>query len=400
LLSQEKARNLIEQCARDKEVILPALNGDEVNGDPLQRPDRFIINFRDWSEERARQYEAPFSIVESLVRPSRELPTQKDQGARQKWWLFKRPTIQIYDRIESLPRCFVTSWHTKYLSFSAFPVDLVFTNAVYVFATDRWDLYAVAQSNIHEIWARKYSGALKQDLRYSPSTCFDTFAFPTGQWQHPNPDLAAMGTAYHEHRRDLMLRLWLGLTDIYNLFHAPDLDARLDKLFHKRAKTGDWHRAENVPPAHRASAGSLTLEEALAGIKRLRQLHIELDYTVLAAYGWAPDGWRIAIENENTQRAASSFQPSSSILQPSSLIHQPSSLPDIVLGHDFWQVETLPENDRTRYTITPQARKDLLTRLLKLNHTRAAEEAAAQAPTTKGIKPKKAQRAKKEDELL
>ncbi len=37
-------------------------------------------------------------------------------------------------------------------------------------------------------------------------------------------------------------------------------------------------------------------------------------------------------------------------------------------------VETLPENDRTRYTITPQARKELLTRLLKLNHHRAAEE--------------------------
>ncbi|TAE90583.1 MAG: hypothetical protein EAZ81_09545 [Verrucomicrobia bacterium] len=73
-----------------------------------------------------------------------------------------------------------------------------------------------------------------------------------------------------------------------------------------------------------------------------------------------------------------------------------------MLGHDFQQVETLPENDRTRYTITPQARKDLLTRLLKLNHQRAAEEAAqaALSTPTKGIKPKKAQRAKQEDELI
>ena len=84
--------------------------------------------------------------------------------------------------------------------------------------------------------------------------------------------------------------------------------------------------------------------------------------------------------------------------------HQPGpDGPAFVLGHDFQQVETLPENDRTRYTITPKARKDLLTRLLKLNHHRAAEEAAvraSQSPAAKGIKPKKTQRAKQEDELL
>lgn len=72
--------------------------------------------------------------------------------------------------------------------------------------------------------------------------------------------------------------------------------------------------------------------------------------------------------------------------------------PEIVLSHDFYPVETLPENDRTRYTITPQARKELLTRLLRLNHQRAAEE-AANVPV-KATKTGKPQRAKKEDELL
>ncbi len=245
------------------------------------------------------------------------------------------------------------------------PTDIVLTNALYVFTTDRWDHYAVVQSTIHEVWARKYSGSLETRLRYSPSDCFGNFAFPAGQWQHPNPDLAAIGERYHEHRRDLMLRLWLGLTDIYNLFHAPDLDARLDKLFQKRAKTGDWHRAESVPPEHRATAGSLTQPQARDAIHHLRDLHRQLDQAVLTAYAW----------------------------------HQPGhDGPAIALGHDFHEVETLPENDRTRYTITPQARKDLLTRLLKLNHTRAAEE-AAQAPV-KATKTSKPQRAKKEDEML
>ena len=34
-----------------------------------------------------------------------------------------------------------------------------------------------------------------------------------------------------------MLRLWLGLTDIYNLFHAPDLEARLGEGL----ETTDWY---------------------------------------------------------------------------------------------------------------------------------------------------------------
>jgi hypothetical protein len=138
-------------------------------------------------------------------------------------------------------------------------------------------------------------------LRYTATDIFETFAFPAGQWQHPNPDLSAIGERYHEHRRDLMHLLWLGLTDIYNLFHAPDLDARLDKLFQKRAKTGDWHRAENVPPEHRATAGSLTQPQARDAIHHLRDLHRHLDQAVLTAYTWhesGPEGSAIVLGHD------------------------------------------------------------------------------------------------------
>jgi hypothetical protein len=46
-------------------------------------------------------------------------------------------------------------------------------------------------------------------------------------------------------------------------------------------------------------------------------------------------------------------------------------------------METLPENDRTRYTISPTACK---TRLVQLNHQRAAEEAAAQTTQAQRVK--------------
>ena len=50
---------------------------------------------------------------------------------------------------------------------------------------------------------------------------------------------------------------------------------------------------------------------------------------------------------------------------------------DIDLAHDFYEVDYLPENDRVRYTISPEARREVLKRLLKLNHEIHEHEAKA-----------------------
>jgi hypothetical protein len=235
---------------------------------------------------------------------------------RDRWWQYAERAIGLYNAIRPLDHCFAAAATTKYLNFSAVPTNYIFTHALFIFTTDRWDLYTIVQSTIHEVWARKYSGKLATILRYSPSDCFETFPFPAGLWQTANPTLAAIGERYHEERRVLMRHLWLGLTDLYNLFHNPALTPALV------AKT-------SKQPDAIAAAG-------YQGILELRTRHRELDHAVLTAYGWA----------------------------------------DLALGHDFHAIDTLPENDRIRYTISPAARKELLRRLLALNHERAAEESA------------------------
>jgi hypothetical protein len=225
---------------------------------------------------------------------------------------------------------------TKYLSFSASPVNRVFLNNLYAFATDRWDLFAVVQSAIHEFWARKYSMSLKQDLQYSPSDCFETFAFPEGIWQIANSCLESIGERYHEHRKSLMLSLRLGLTDIYNLYHTRNLTPAMVVKVSKRS-------------ADEATQG-------YEGVLELRRLHVELDEAARDAYGW-------------------------------------QNLP---LDHGFYEVETLAENDRVRYTISPTARKEVLRLLLALNHERAAQESAAALEAKRQAKEKVASRKKKE----
>lgn len=316
LLTHEEARTMKDRDPRLNEVIFPLINGRELNNEPNQIPGRQIINFFDWPLEKAEKFGEAFERVVNQVKQER---LANRRVAHLPWWQYERARMDLYFKILDVPRCFVAARTTKHLNFSATPTNYVFTD-VYVFTSERWDLYAVAQSTIHEVWARKYSGALKQDLRYSASKCFDTFPFPEGQWRTTNPALAATGEHYHEHRRTLMHRLWLGLTDIYNLFHARAL----------------------TPTLVAKVSGKLEEPEAgYQGLLTLRALHRELDEAILAAYGWT----------------------------------------DLALGHDFHELEYLAENDRVRYTISPDARKEVLRRLLALNHERASAQTSV--PSTK-----------------
>lgn len=90
-------------------------------------------------------------------------------------------------------------------------------------------------------------------------------------------------------------------------------------------------------------------QEASADIQKLRQFHVEIDHAVAAAYGWT----------------------------------------DLALGPGFHQTK-----QGLRYTISEPARREVLARLLKLNHERYAEEVRQglhnkQKPAT-ARKPKKA----------
>ena len=64
---------------------------------------------------------------------------------------------------------------------------------------------------------------------------------------------------------------------------------------------------------------------------------------------------------------------------------------DIYLSHDFYEVDYLQENDRVRYTISSDARKEVLKRLLKLNHEIHEQEVKAGLHVK--IKTKKKQKA-------
>ena len=100
------------------------------------------------------------------------------------------------------------------------------------------------QSRTHQEWARIFGATMKDDLRYLPSDCFETFPIP----DQDELTLEDFGTQLYEYRAKLMLEANEGLTKTYNRFHSP--------------------------------------EEVDEGILELRRLHGLMDGAVLRAYGW------------------------------------------------------------------------------------------------------------------
>jgi hypothetical protein len=292
VLEPEEAQALIAKDARNKNVLFPYLNGEDLNSRPDQSPSRWIINFFDWPLQKAAEYADCLRIVQEKVKPERDrLGLKEDsssKGYAKWWWQFGRKGEELYRTIARMERVLVTAEVSKHINFAFRPTSSVFSHMLIVFPFSSFNEFTLLQSTTHEVWCRDKSSTLETRFRYTPSDCSETFPFPaklTG--------LDAIGERYHEHRRQIMLARQEGLTKTYNRFHDPD--------------------------------------DTSADIQRLRQFHVEMDQVVAAAYGWT----------------------------------------DLDLGHDFHQTK-----QGLRYTISEPARREVLARLLKLNHERYAEEVA------------------------
>jgi hypothetical protein len=335
VLEPHEAKALIERDTRNREVLFPYLSGDDLNNNPDQSPSRWVINFFDWSEAIAKTFPDCYKIVECLVKPERlsydENKNSWNKAVKSNWWQFGAWRKGLEEAISPLERVLVHTRVTKTHAFVEINSSIIFSDATIVFAVKS---FAVLQSSLHEYWAWIYSSSMKGDRRYAPSDCFQTFPFPQNLNSHKGKQLESMGEAYHEHRRQLMLGMQLGLTKTYNLFHCNAISGQAVNEKDKQIASLQKHLEK--------TANTISFNEAIKGILKLRELHVQTDQAVLEAYDWHQDDpkWGKAIE----------------------------------LRHDFYEVDYLPENDRVRRTIHPNARKEVLKRLLQLNHERYGEE--------------------------
>jgi len=243
--------------------------------------------------------------------------------------------------------------------------DIVFSDATVVFVYSDFFNWSILQSSIHEEWAWRFSSSLKSDRRYTPTDCFETFPFPQNFTKKTQEELEKIGEQYHELRRQIMLDMQLGLTKTYNQFHNKQLsiindaliENEIEKKYGKETLNLWRHLSRTANTDLFNASNNCSFNEAVEGIFELRRLHKEMDEAVLKAYGWT----------------------------------------DINLAHNFYEVDYLPENDRIRYTISPPARREVLKRLLELNHQIHVQEMAAQKETAPTPKPRKGKKQRGND---
>ena len=284
---------LVEQDPRNQKVILPYIGGQEVNTSPTHAHHRYVINFGDFplrresvetggagvpedsrvtadglvepvtswldaTDEQRRawlqsgtvppDYPGPvaadwpnlLAIVEERVRGTRGAHSTAP------WWQFERLRPELYTAIAGMARALVIPQTSNVQALVFLSPKMVFGHTLIVFPIATYESFAVLQSRFHQIWSAFLGPTMKDDLRYTPSDCFETFPFPDG-WE-TDPTVETAGQSYYEFRAGLMVRNDEGMTKTYNRFHDP---------------------YENDPD-----------------IAILRELHTAMDRSVLDAYGW------------------------------------------------------------------------------------------------------------------
>jgi len=216
------------------------VTGQDIADEPNQGPSRYVIDFGTMSLEAAAESPALLDIVRRDVKPER---AGKGRHFERLWWQFAWPRPEMRAAVAALGRFIASTATGKRLLMSWQDVAVCPSNATVVFAFDDDFSMGVLLSRAHDAWAWARSSTLKGDLRYTPSTAFMTFPFPDPVSPEARARVAAASSALYARRTELCAEHQIGLTKLYNLIDD----------------------------------GAFT---------DLKALHLALDRSVAAAYGW------------------------------------------------------------------------------------------------------------------
>jgi len=341
---------LIDRDPRNAERILPYIGGEELLNSPVQAHTRFVIDFFDMSLEEAGQWPDLLQLIRERVKPERD--RQNRDANRIYWWQYAEKRPGLRHALAGMSRVLVISRVGQQGAIAFVPAQMIHSDSLIVFPLDTFAAFCALQSRCHETWARFFASSMKDDLRYTPSDCFETYPFSDSF--ETDPQMEAVGKVYYDFRSTLMVSNHEGLTATYNRFHDP--------------------------------------AEGNADILKLRTLHDTMDQAVLRAYDWG--------DIEPVCGFGLDY-----------LDVEDEDIPEDVPEQLWWPTATealafgskLPQTRRRlpwRYRWPEEIHDEVLARLLELNKQRAEEERrtgqAAAAAEKKKAKKRTPRRKKKQ----
>jgi methylase of polypeptide subunit release factors len=315
------SNSIAEEKFKNSKFIFPFITGDDLNDKLNQDASTKVIDLGNLDLESIKKFKDLFEYCESEIKPF--------QKGKKEWWKHHRNRFDSYKIAREKEYLIANSIVTKYPTLSRVLTSSVLSNKNTVFVVNKGQ-EAILLSSIYAHWVYKYTTTMgASTISFAINECFNNFPLLE------SINLNKRSDKYLEIRNNIQFQLKIGLTKTYNQFHNRDLVENVEQLdakaFEKKYGKETWYLYNHLEVKKKEN---ISYEEAVPRIFELRELHKEMDEAVLEAYGWQ----------------------------------------DVNLRHDFYEMEYLPENDRVRYTIHPEARKEVLKRLLLLNHERFEEE--------------------------
>lgn len=257
----------------NSDVIRPWANGLMLSGRAL---DGWIIDYgTEMNEADASLYEAPFSYVLKYVKPERDRNNR--ESYRRHWWRHAEARPTLRHALAGLHRFIATIAHSKHRYFVWLNSTVCPDQALIVFARSDDTTFGILHSRFHEIWALRMGSSLEDRPRYTPTTCFETFPFPTGL----TPKDTALGALHNPVAESISAAA-----------------RRLNQARENWLNPIEW--TERVPevvpsfpdrviarPGHEADLKKRTLTNLYNQRPTwLEKAHQQLDSAVAAAYGW------------------------------------------------------------------------------------------------------------------
>lgn len=310
------------ECNTSCEVVFEYLIGKEVNQSPTHLPGRNVINFFDWELDFCSNYPSAYARVEKLVKPERDKLTGNAtaEGRKRNWWKYGRDAKALY---HAIGRGHSFKKHPRGWDKNQPPL-----NRVILFATGatKYPCFTFVPNTY--IYA--HSLCVIASENYSLFACLSSDLHAVWAWEYCS--------RLHE-------RMRYTHGDIFETFPFPNgaLDGSnkaLTKLGERYCQERSAYMVENGKGMTKFynDLHDPTLENT--DITALRQLQSALNSAVLHSYGFD----------------------------------------DVDLSHGFHNVGYLPEGKNTRFTISEEAREELLYRLAFLNKAKYENENESSVP--------------------
>ncbi|MDQ3989951.1 MAG: hypothetical protein M3291_12290 [Actinomycetota bacterium] len=160
------------------------------------------------------RYPAALAIVRELVRPERDTNSRK--ARRERWWQFGEKAVGMRAALAGRSRYIAAGRLAKRLNLAWQDAAVCPSDLIYVFAFDDDFSMGVLLSRAHGAWAKARDSTFETRLRYTPTSGFATFPWPSPTAPAARQRVADASVALLARRAEICLGRQIGLTRLYN----------------------------------------------------------------------------------------------------------------------------------------------------------------------------------------